>query len=61
MSASKMRAHAQAGNYHSFRSGLPDHVSHEHAKALYDDVRKGMKLEESVFLRFKSWLMLESN
>jgi len=61
MSASKMRAHAQAGNYHSFRSGLPDHVSHEHAKELYDDVRKGMKLEESVFLRFKSWMMLESN
>jgi hypothetical protein len=61
MSASKMRAHAQAGNYHSFRSGLPDHVSHEHAKALYDDVRNGMGLKnESVFLRFKSWIMLES-
>lgn len=56
MSASKMRSHAQAGNYHSFKSGLPSHVSHEHATDLYNDVRKGMKIEESVFLRFKSWL-----
>lgn len=61
MSASKMREHAQAGNYHSFKSGLPSNVSHEHAKELYDDVRKGMNITESVFLRFKSWLMLENN
>lgn len=57
MSASKMRQHAKDGNYHSFKSGLPSHVSHEHAKRLYSDVRKGMKLEESVFLSFKNWLL----
>lgn len=57
MSASKMRQHAQDGNYHSFKSGLPSHVSHEHAKRLYNDVRKGMGLhqEEHVFMKFKRW------
>ena len=56
MSASKMREHASQGNYHSFKSGLPSHVSHEHAKQLYDHVRQGMGIHESVFMRFKTWL-----
>lgn len=42
MSASKMRGHAKAGNYHEFRKGVPSHVSDEHAKELYHDVRKSM-------------------
>ena len=57
MSASKMRQHAQEGNYHSFKSGLPDHVTHEHAKQLYDHVRKGMDIKESILLSFKNWLL----
>ncbi len=56
MSASKMREHAQQGNYHSFKSGLPGHVTHQHAQHLYNDVRNGMGIKESVFLRFKTWL-----
>ena len=41
-SASKMRAHAHSNDYNSFKGGLPSHVSHEHAKKLFKDVRKGL-------------------
>lgn len=61
MSASKMREHAREGNYHSFKSGLPKHVSHNDAQALYNDVRKGMGIHESVLVRFKNWLMESTN
>ena len=57
MSASKMRQHAHEGNYHSFKAGLPSHVTHEHAQELYNHVRAGMGIKESTFLRFKNWLM----
>ena len=59
MSASKMRQHAQEGNYHSFKSGLPSHVSHQHATQLYNDVRSGMGIKESSspLIRFKNWLL----
>jgi hypothetical protein len=57
MSASKMRQHAQEGNYHSFKAGLPSHVTHEHAQELYDHVRAGMGIKESTLIRFKNWLM----
>lgn len=43
MSASKMRAHAAAGEFNKFKHGVP---KQEHAKELYHAVRKGMKLEE---------------
>lgn len=61
MSASKMRQHAKEDNYHSFKSGLPSHVTHEHATQLYNDVRNGMGIKESIFLRFKNWLIEEFN
>lgn len=61
MSASKMREHAKEGNYHSFKAGLPKHVTHEHAQQLYNDVRHGMGIKESVLLRFKTWLMEVAN
>lgn len=48
MSASKMREHARTGNFKEFRKGVPSHVSDEHAKELYHDVRKGQSLKESV-------------
>ena len=55
MSASKMRQHAQEGNYHSFKAGLPKHITHEHAQQLYNDVRNGMGIKESYIKRFKNW------
>jgi len=54
MSASKMRGHAASGQFHEFRKGIPAHVSHEHAKELYNDVRKGMGIKESV--QFSSFI-----
>lgn len=48
MSASKMREHATKGHFHEFKKGIPSHVSHEHAKELYDDVRKGQGAKEDV-------------
>jgi len=57
MSASKMRQHAQEGNYHSFKAGLPSHTTHAHAQELYNHVRGGMGIKESTFLRFKNWLV----
>ena len=48
MSASKMREHATSGNFKEFKKGVPKHVSSEHAKELYHDTRRGMKLEEAV-------------
>lgn len=42
MSASKMREHAKNKNFKEFRKGVPNHVSHEHAKELFHDVRKSM-------------------
>jgi dephospho-CoA kinase len=47
MSASKMRKHASENNYKEFKKGVPKHVSDEHAKELFHDVRKGMQVKES--------------
>ena len=46
MSASKMREHASKGNFKEFKKGVPGHLSVEHAKDLYNDVRKGMNIKE---------------
>lgn len=48
MSASKMREHASKGNFNEFKKGIPSHVSDKHAKALYNDVRKGMKVKDTL-------------
>lgn len=45
MSASKMREHAKNGDYKSFTNGIPAHVSDEHSKELFHDVKKGIKEE----------------
>jgi dephospho-CoA kinase len=50
MSASKMRKHAGAGNFDEFKKGIPAHVPEHHAKELYNHVRKGMSVKESVKL-----------
>ena len=45
MSASKMRAHAMGRNFREFKKGIPSHVHPEHAKELYNEVRKGMHID----------------
>ena len=63
MSASKMRGHAEKGNFKEFKKGIPKHVSPEHAKELYNDVRKGMQIKEdsefkeSDLSRFSKYVM----
>ena len=45
MSASKMRAAAVAGDFKSFRMGTPESLSDADTKKMFNDVRKGMRLE----------------
>ena len=53
MSASKMRKHAKEGNLGEFKKGIPSHVSDKHAKEMYDDVRKGLGIRESLsFIKY---------
>lgn len=47
MSGTKMREHAKNKDVHSFKQGVPSHVSDTHAKELMHDTRKGMGLHES--------------
>lgn len=42
MSASKMRGHAGGGKFSEFRKGVPGHVSDDHAREMYNDVRRNM-------------------
>ena len=49
MSGTKMREHAKNKDFHSFRQGVPHHVSDTHAKELMHDVRKGMGLNEELY------------
>ena len=56
MSASKMRGHAEKGNFKEFKKGIPKHVAPEHAKELYHDVRKGMNLKEDINYFFEQLL-----
>jgi len=48
MSGTKMREHAKNNDFHSFRQGVPSHVSDKHARELMHDTRKGMGLHEDV-------------
>lgn len=43
VSGTKQRAFVSAGDFAGFRKGLPGHVSEEHARELFDDVRGGMQ------------------
>ena len=56
MSASKMRGHASSGNFKEFKKGIPKHVPEHHAKEMYNDVRKGMQIKESINEEFESLL-----
>lgn len=43
VSGTKQRAFVSAGDFAGFRRGLPGHVSEEHARELFNDVKTGMK------------------
>jgi len=59
MSASKMRAHAKAGEFHHFKKGIPSHVPEHHANELYHDVRKGMQVKEDINDDFADIFLVE--
>jgi hypothetical protein len=44
MSASKMRGHAITNKFGEFKKGIPSHVHPEHARELFNDVRKAMDI-----------------
>ena len=56
MSASKMREHAKNNKFTEFKKGVPSSMSHEHAKQMYNDVRKGMNLKEDLDSDFEELL-----
>jgi hypothetical protein len=45
MSASKMRAHAAAGNKKEFHSGAPSKMTTAHKNEMYHDVRRGIGIK----------------
>tara|TARA_B100001939_G_scaffold198855_1_gene170966 strand:- start:1109 stop:2377 length:1269 start_codon:yes stop_codon:yes gene_type:complete len=53
MSASKMRAAAVDGDFKSFRMGTPPTLSDADTKKMFNDIRKGMKLD--VVKEGKKW------
>jgi len=48
VSATKMRQHAEDGNYSEFRKLVPSTMSHVQSKRMYDDTRRGMGINENV-------------
>ena len=45
MSASKMRKAAVEGDFQSFRVGTPSTLDDDNTKKMFNDLRKGMKLD----------------
>ncbi len=45
MSASKMRQSAVEGDYKTFRKGIPSSLPDKDTKLMFNDIRKGMRLE----------------
>ena len=58
MSATKMRAAAKEDDFPLFAQGLPKTIKNNDAKAIYNDVRKGMGLKEQK--EFKNHVQLET-
>jgi hypothetical protein len=48
VSGTDMRKHASSGNFDKFRAGLPSKIAgnEKHSRSMYDDVRKGMGVNE---------------
>jgi len=57
MSASKMREHAQKGNFKEFRKGVPSKMTDAHAKELFNHLRQGMGVNESIDDVFETLLV----
>jgi hypothetical protein len=57
MSASKMREHASKGKFKEFRKGVPSKMTDAHAKEMYNHVRQGMGVNESVDEDFETLLI----
>lgn len=58
MSATKMRDAAKENDFTTFSQGLPKAVKNADAKAIYNDVRKGLGLKEQK--EFKNHIQLET-
>lgn len=55
MSASKMRSYADAGDYDNFKKGVPT-KDERTIKSLYNDVRKGLGINEEINLNVTNFL-----
>jgi len=57
ISASKMREAASKGDFNTFKKGAPSSMSLDLKKQMYNDVRKGMNLKESIDEQFQELLV----
>lgn len=61
MSASKMRAVAQGGDFETFKSGVPSGMSDKDAQKMYDTIRKEMGVREEIEAFFDSYDLLSTS
>ena len=61
MSASKMRATAQGGDFETFKSGVPSEMTDRDAQKMYDTIRKEMGVREEVESFFDNLCLLETS
>jgi nicotinamide mononucleotide adenylyltransferase len=57
ISASKMRDAAAKGDFKTFKKGAPSKMSVDQVKDMYNDVRKGMNIKESINEEFEELLV----
>jgi hypothetical protein len=57
ISASKMREAAVDGDFNTFKKGAPSSMSIDQVKQMYNDVRKGMNIKESINEEFEELLV----
>jgi hypothetical protein len=57
ISASKMREAATKGDFNTFKKGAPSSMSVDLKKQMYNDVRKGMNIKESINEEFEELLI----
>ena len=61
ISASKMRAVAQGGDFEIFKSGVPSNMSNRDAKKMYDTIRKEMGVREEIEVFFDGYDLLSTS
>jgi dephospho-CoA kinase len=57
MSASKMRKHVKNNDFESFKKGVPSRMSHGHAREMFNDVKRSLKLNEQLNESFEQFLI----